>query len=55
MEDMCYKRRRAETCVDQSAHHALLCERRRGRRRGTREGAVHWGGVCVWEGDSCVL
>ena len=23
MEDMCYKRRRAEACVDESAHHAL--------------------------------
>jgi hypothetical protein len=26
LEDMCYKRRRAEACVDKSAHHALcLC------------------------------
>ena len=23
VEDMCYERRRAETCVDESAHHAL--------------------------------
>ena len=23
MEDMCYERRRAEACVDESAHHAL--------------------------------
>jgi hypothetical protein len=37
VEDMCYERRRAEACVDESAHHALvnagvgrLCERRRG-------------------------
>jgi len=47
VEDMCYERRRAEACVDESAHHALvnagggvgrLCERR-GSRRGVREGA----------------
>ena len=24
MEDMCYERRRAEACVDESAHHALV-------------------------------
>ncbi len=24
LEDMCYERRRAEACVDQSAHHALV-------------------------------
>ena len=24
VEDMCYERRRAEACVDQSAHHALV-------------------------------
>jgi hypothetical protein len=23
VEDMCYERRRAEACVDESAHHAL--------------------------------
>ena len=23
-EDMCYERRRAEACVDESAHHALV-------------------------------
>ena len=50
MEDMYFERRRAEACVDESAHHALvnagereivliLCERRRGRRRRAREGA----------------
>jgi hypothetical protein len=49
VEDMCYERRQAEACVDESAHHALanaggigrLCERRRGSRRGVREG------VCI--------
>ena len=25
MEDMCYERRRAEACVDESAHHAQQC------------------------------
>jgi hypothetical protein len=24
VEDMCYERRRAEACVDKSAHHALV-------------------------------
>ena len=24
VEDMCYERRRAEACVDESAHHALV-------------------------------
>jgi len=24
VEDMCYERRRAEVCVDESAHHALV-------------------------------
>ena len=32
VEDMCYERRRAEACVDVSAHHAL----------------VNAGGVCVY-------
>jgi hypothetical protein len=45
VEDMCYEKRRAEACVDESAHHALVNEReivgerRRGRRRGARKGA----------------
>jgi hypothetical protein len=35
VEDMCYERRRAEACVDESAHHALQyllqsCSRRGG-------------------------
>ena len=25
VEDMCYERRRAEACVDESAHHAGVC------------------------------
>ena len=25
VEDMCYERRRAEACVDESAHHAEVC------------------------------
>jgi hypothetical protein len=24
VEDMCYERRQAEACVDESAHHALV-------------------------------
>jgi hypothetical protein len=40
VEDMCYERRRAWACVDESAHHAVNAgERRRGSRRGVREGA----------------
>ena len=26
VEDMCYERRRAEACVDESAHHTLVNE-----------------------------
>ena len=34
MEDMCYERRRAEACVDQSAHYAGEGERERERALG---------------------
>jgi len=51
---MCYDRRRAEACVDESAHHALtnagvgrLWERRRGNRRGVREGACIGGATML--------
>ena len=36
---MCYERRRAEACVDESAHHALVNAGGRGSRRGVREEA----------------
>ena len=36
MEDMCYERRRAETFVDKSAHHALVPSRNFGTRGNTR-------------------
>ena len=51
---MCYERRRAEACVDESAHHALanagvgrLWEKRRGSRRGVREGACIGGATML--------
>ena len=55
MEDMCYERRRAEACVEESAHHALanagtvgrLWERRRGSRRGVLEGACIGGATML--------
>jgi hypothetical protein len=49
---MCFERRRAEACVDESAHHALgrLCERRMGIRRGVREGACI-GGATMPQGS----
>ncbi len=37
VEDMCYERRRAEACVDESAHHALV-------NAGGRENCVKEGG-----------
>ena len=52
MEDMCYERRRAEACVDQSAHHALANAGGReivgkkepeGEQKGSARGSVHWG------------
>ena len=42
---MCYDRRRAEACVDESAHHALANAGGReivGKKEGAR-GSVHWG------------
>ena len=60
VEDVCYERRRAEACVDESAHHALAnagareivgknpqSERRRGSRRGVREGACIGGATML--------
>ena len=48
MEDMCYERRRAEACVDESAHHALANAGGReivGKKeqKGSARGSVHWG------------
>jgi hypothetical protein len=31
VEDMCYERRRAEACVDESAHHACVFVRRKNK------------------------
>ena len=50
MEDMCYERRRAEACVDESAHHALvnagdreIVGKKEGEEKGSARGSVHWG------------
>ncbi len=50
MEDMCYERRRAEACVDQSAHHALanaggreIVGKKEGEKKVSARGSVHWG------------
>ena len=49
-EDMCYERRRAEACVDESAHHALanaggreIVGKKEGEQKGSARGSVHWG------------
>ena len=46
MEDICYERRRAEACVDESAHHALANAGGReivclGKEEGGRRGMPH--------------
>ncbi len=50
VEDMCYERRRAEDCVDESAHHALanaggrkIVGKKEGDQKGSARGSVHWG------------
>ena len=50
VEDMCYERRRAEACVDESAHHALanaggreIVGKKEGEQKGSARGSVHWG------------
>ena len=47
---MCYERRRAEACVDESAHHALanaggreIVGKKEGEQKGSGRGSVHWG------------
>ncbi len=47
---MCYERRRAEACVDESAHHALahaggreIVGKKEGEQKGSARGSVHWG------------
>ena len=51
MDDMCYDRRRAEACVDESARHALanaggreIVGKKEGEQKGSARGSVH---VCV--------
>ena len=46
---MCYDRRRAEACVDESAHHALataggreIVGKKEGEQKGSARGSVHW-------------
>ena len=55
MDDMCYDRRRAEACVDESARHALanaggreIVGKKEGEQKGSARGSVHWG--CVFGG-----
>ena len=47
---MCYDRRRAEACVDESARHALanaggreIVGKKEGEQKGSARGSVHWG------------
>ena len=48
MEDMCYERRRAEACVDSSAHHALVnagereIVKKKEEEKASARGSVHW-------------
>ena len=46
MDDMCYDRRRAEACVDESAHHALANTGGReivGKKEGEQKGSARGG------------
>jgi hypothetical protein len=50
VEDMCYDIRRAEACVDESAHHALanaggreIVGKKEGEQKGSARGSVQWG------------
>ena len=50
MDDMCYDRLRAESCVDESAHHTLanaggreIVGKKEGDQKGSARGRVHWG------------
>jgi hypothetical protein len=50
VEDMCYERRRAAACVDESAQHALantggreIVGKKEGEQKGSARGSVHWG------------
>jgi hypothetical protein len=50
VEDMCYERRRAEDCVDESAHHALANAGGRkivGKKEGEQKGSARVGRL--WE------
>ena len=51
---MCYDRRRAEACVDESAHHALanaggreIVGKKEGEQKGSAGGSVHWGATML--------
>ncbi len=51
---MCYERRRAEACVDESAHHALahaggreIVGKKEGEQKGSARGSVHWGATVL--------
>ncbi len=53
---MCYERRQAEDCVDESAHHALanaggreIVGKKEGDQKGSERGSVHWG--CYYDTD----
>ena len=50
VDDMCYDRRRAEACVDESARHALanaggreIVGKKEGEKKGSARGNVYWG------------
>ena len=50
MDDLCYDRRRAKACVDESARHALanaggreIVGKKEGEQKGSARGSVHWG------------
>jgi hypothetical protein len=50
VEDMCYERRRAEACVDWSAHRTLvnvgereIVRKKEGEKKASARGSVHWG------------
>ena len=50
VDDMCYDRLRAESSVDESAHHTLanaggreIVGKKEGDQKGSARGRVHWG------------
>jgi hypothetical protein len=55
VEDMGYDRRRAEACVDESAHHARSNEAKPFRRGSLAPGSFGYGAMCFKSSDWIIL